>query len=161
MQNPSNALIKSEVTQIDFSKYSLATVNRLFDQTKMILINPNSAIDDLISQMVIKVHQREFIPVFTAHGCTEDNYKTLSFGVYEASNLNGVEKFLFAYLSNEMDIIDIEDELETADIMGNQVLYALTDLFAVHSGINHAIVYTLNVANAELHLKGIDTKKKN
>lgn len=160
IQKPSNALLKSEVSQTVFSKYNLATVNRLFDQTKFILINPDSAHNDQIRQMISKVHQREFIPVFPAHDCTEDNYKTLSFGVYEASNIDGVEKFLFAYLSNETDIMDIEDELERRDLMGNAVLHYLTDLFAVHAGADHSIVYTINIAHAEQHLKAIEMKKK-
>lgn len=160
IQKPSTTLEKAEVTQTDFKKYNLATVNRLFDQTKMILINPKTAPDEQISQMINKVHQREFIPVFTAHDCNEENYKTLSFGVYEASNLNGNDKFLFAYLSNETEIMDIEDELERRDVMGNQVLHALTDLFAVYAGADHSIVYTINVERAEQHLTAIEMKKK-
>lgn len=111
LKKPSTQLIKAEAVQTDFSKYDMATVNRVFGQTQFLLINPDSAHDDQISQMISKVHQRKFIPVFTAHDCTEENYKTLSFGVYEASNLDGEEKFIFAYLSNHTDMIDIEDSL--------------------------------------------------
>lgn len=158
LKKPSNKLIKAEAISTDFDKYDMATVNRLFGKTQFILINPDSASIDQIDQMVVQAHQRAFIPVFTAHGCSEDNYKTLSFGIYEASNYGRNENFIFAYLSNHTDIMEIEDSLEDEDYLGRAVLHGITDLFAVHAGANHAIVCAINTENIRQFFKAIDNK---
>ncbi|WP_151812524.1 hypothetical protein [Acinetobacter bereziniae] len=159
LKKPSNKLIKADAISTDFDKYDMGTVNRLFRKTQFILINPNSASIDQIDLMVEQAHQRMFIPVFTAHGCNEDNYKTLSFGVYEASNFGRNENFIFAYLSNHTDIMEIEDSLEDKDYLGRAVLHGITDLFAVQAGSNHAIVCTINTEKIQKFFNAIENKK--
>ncbi len=151
---PTKKQLDSNYIATNFDKYNLRQINKLMGHTDLILIEPDSASLEQISVMCQKARQRKFIPVFKSADCTLENFSSISFGVFEGSNPDGNELFIFVYLSQLTDIMDIEDELEKPlNFSSDNIVDALNDMFATCAGADYRISYTINLKNNPSQIK--------
>jgi len=153
-KTPTKKQLDSNYIATNFDKYNLRQINKLMGHTDLILIEPDSASLEQISVMCQKARQRKFIPVFKSADCTLENFSSISFGVFEGSNPDGNELFIFVYLSQLTDIMDIEDELEKPlNFSSDNIVDALNDMFATCAGADYRISYTINLKNKPSQIK--------
>ena len=156
-KKPTKKQIESGEVAVDHARYSLTQLNKVMGETGMFIIDPDTASIEEVAEMARMANARKFIPLYVGKDCkkydaeTEEPYldfNTLSFGVFTGANPDrSTSDFVFAFLSNNTDQADIEDELETyrPKVMGGNTIDSLNDLFGVTAGADYSIVYTCDL----------------
>lgn len=156
-KKPTKKQIENGEVAVNHQRYNLTQLNSVMSETDMYLINPDTVEIEEIAKMTRMANSRKFIPLYIGDNCKKSNpdtgeqyldFKTISFGVFTGANADrSTSDFVFAFISQNIDQDDIEDELETFQVsmLGGNTIDSLNDLFGVTAGVDYSIIYTCDL----------------